>query len=215
MTTARCSSPCARSWTVPCSDAVGDAAAPARPDALDAVDGELLARADGHRAGDRLDVEDVARLAVVGGPADPQALALADGEPEGAVVAAEHLAARVVDESRRRQRAGPQLLAQPAGGVAVGDEADVVAVGLVGDLQAAALGLVPDLGLRGVAEREQRVRELLLGEHAEHVGLVLAHVDGAVHLDQPVVAGDAAGRSGRWRPRRSRAPAPGRAPRRT
>ena len=46
-----------------------------------------------------------------------------------------------------------------------------------------------DVGLGGVAEREQRVRELLLVEHAEHVGLVLAVVDGPVHLDQPVVAG--------------------------
>ena len=44
-----------------------------------------------------------------------------------------------------------------------------------------------DLRLPGVAEREERVRELLLGEHAEHVGLVLAHVDRAVHLDQAVV----------------------------
>ena len=45
-------------------------AAPARPDALDAVDGQLLAGPDGHGAGDRLDVEHVARLAVVGGTAD-------------------------------------------------------------------------------------------------------------------------------------------------
>ena len=40
-----------------------------------------------------------------------------------------------------------------------------------------------------VAEREHRVRELLLGEHAEHVGLVLGRVGGAVQLDQPVGAG--------------------------
>ena len=46
-----------------------------------------------------------------------------------------------------------------------------------------------DVGLGRVAEREQRVRELLLVEHAEHVGLVLAVVDRAVHLDQPVGAG--------------------------
>ena len=51
------------------------------------------------------------------------------------------------------------------------------------------VGLLAHVRLAGVAEREQRVRELLLGEHAEHVGLVLAHVHGAVHRDQPVLAG--------------------------
>ena len=59
--------------------------------------------------------------------------------------------------------------------------------------------------LGGVAEREHRVRELVLGEHAEHVGLVLGHVLGAVHLDQPVRRRCAAARSDRLRPRRSRA----------
>ena len=43
-------------------------------------------------------------------------------------------------------------------------------------------------------------------EHAEHVGLVLAVVDGAVQLDQPVRAGARAGRSGRSPRRRSPAP---------
>ena len=193
----------------------GDAAAPARPDALDVVDGELLAGADGHRAGDRLDVQDVARTAVVGGPADPQALALPDGEPERAVVAC-----RAPRRSRGR-RAPPtsarrsELLAQPAGGVAVGDEADVVAVRLPGDLQAAALRLGPDLGLRRVAEREQRVRELLLGRapRARRTGPCPGRRRGASRSARPRRC--RAGRSGRSRRRRSRAPAPGRARRRT
>ena len=43
-----------------------------------------------------------------------------------------------------------------------------------------------DLGLRRVAEREQRVGELLLGQHAEDIGLVLRVVDRAVHLDDAV-----------------------------
>ena len=50
--------------------------------------------------------------------------------------------------------------------------------------------------LRGVAEREHRVGELLAGQHAEHVGLVLGRVDRAVQLgtvgalhDLRVVAG--------------------------
>ena len=84
---------------------------------------------------------------------------------------------------------GAELLAQPAAGVAVADEADVVAVGLLRHGEAAPLRLDADVLLAGVAEREERVRELLLVEHAEHVGLVLAHVHRAVHLDQAVVAG--------------------------
>ena len=61
---ARCSSPCARSCTVQSSGRRGRRPAPAGADADDAVDRERLARPDGHGAGDRLDVEDVARLAV-------------------------------------------------------------------------------------------------------------------------------------------------------
>ena len=68
----------------------------------------------------------------------------------------------------------PTRVGEPAAGVAVRDEADVVAVGLVGDGEAARGRLGAHLGLRrGRAEREHRVRELLGGEHAEHVGLVL------------------------------------------
>ena len=52
-----------------------------------------------------------------------------------------------------------------------------------------AAGLASYVGLGRVAEREERVRELLLVEDAEHVGLVLAVVDGAVHLDQAVGTG--------------------------
>ncbi len=77
-------------------------------------------------------------------------------------------------------------------GVAGRDEADVVAVGLVGDGQAAAGGLLADLRLGGVADREQRVTQLLGGQHTQHVGLVLVAVDGAAQpaVRQPgVVAG--------------------------
>ena len=82
-----------------------------------------------------------------------------------------------------------ELLAQPAGVVAVGDEADVVGVGLVGHQQAARPGLAAHGRLVGVAQREEGVPQLLLVEHAEDVGLVLGVVGGAVHLDQPVGAG--------------------------
>ena len=66
------------------------------------------------------------------------------------------------------------MLGQPAARVAVGDEADVVRVRLVGHAQPACCGLGADLRLGGRgAEREHRVRELVGGEHAQHVGLVL------------------------------------------
>ena len=88
------------------------------------------------------------------------------------------------------------------GSVAVGDEADVVAVRFLCHRQPALRGLDPDVGLERVAEWEQRVLQLGLGQYAEHVGLVLAGVDRAVQLDAvaPVAA---AARSGRCRPRRS------------
>src|SRR5262249_60908881 len=50
---------------------------------------EGLTRADGDRPGDGLDVQDVTGPAVVGRSADPQPLALPDGEPVRAAVRAE------------------------------------------------------------------------------------------------------------------------------
>ena len=136
----------------------GSGAAPARPVGDDPVDGQRVARADRDRAGDRLDVEHEARLAVRRGHAEPQPAALADGEAVGAVVAPElRTRRRVDDRAPVVGRPVAELLAQPAGVVAVGDEADVVGVGLVGDEQPTSRGLRADRRLRGVTEREQRV----------------------------------------------------------
>src|SRR3954454_20458178 len=154
----------------------------------DLGDVEVLGRADGDGSGHRLDVEDVAGLAVSGGGADAQALALADGEGVGAVVLAQDGAGGVDDLAGRLA----ELPGQEAAGVAVGDEADVVAVRLVGDGQPAPGRFGADLGLGGVAEREQGVGELVGGEDGEYVGLVLAGVGGPVQdsvLDLRVVAG--------------------------
>src|SRR5487761_1587630 len=153
----------------------GRDAGPHRAGGGDLADVEQLARADGHGPGDRLDVQHVAGLAVGGRAADAQALALADGEAVRALVLADHAAAGVHDLAGR--------LAEPAGqelpGVAVGDEAHVVAVRLVGDGQAAGGRLLPHPRLGGVAEREHGAAELAAGEHGEHVGLVLARIDAA------------------------------------
>lgn len=97
------------------------------------------------------------------------------------------LRARLVDDVALRlaEAGGEEAL-----GVAVGDEADVVGVGLLGDREAPALGLGADLVLGGerVAEREQGVRQLLLVQDAEDVRLVLGHVGGAVQLAGAVLA---------------------------
>ena len=193
--------------------AVRGGAAPARPDALDAVDGELLAGPDGHGAGDRLDVEDVARLAVGGGPADPQPLALADGEAR-----TRRRGCRAPRRSRgRRSRPAPapsRSRRKPAVSPSEMKQMSWLS-GLSRDGEAAPRGLGADLRL--AASRRAGTATCAscsLGEHAEHVGLVLGRVDRAVQLDGRPARRRAA-RSGRWRPRRSRAPRPGRARRRT
>ena len=80
-------------------------------------------------------------------------------------------------------RAEPAL--QEARGVAVGDEADVVAVRLVGDGQPAGLGLAAHLRPWRVSPSGNiACADLARGQDAEDVGLVLGLVDGAV---QPAV----------------------------
>ena len=154
----------------------------------DLGDVEAFGGTNGDSTGHRLDVEDVAGLAVAGRGADPQAAALADGEGVGAVVLAEDGAGLVDDLAWRLA----QVLGQEAAGVAVGDEADVVAVRLVRDREPAPRGLGADLSLRRVAEGEHGVADLLGGEHGQHVGLVLAGIRSAVQdavTDPRVVAG--------------------------
>ncbi len=73
-----------------------------------------------------------------------------------------------------------------------GDEADVVAVRLLGDRQTAAGRLGADLRLGGVPDRERGVTQLSGGQHREHVRLVFVGVDGAAQppVREPgVVAG--------------------------
>jgi hypothetical protein len=108
---------------------------PARPLGDDAVHVERRDGTDRDGAVDGRDREHVARLAVSGRDTEPQPAALADGVAVGAVVGADHRTGQRVDH-RTGLRAEP--VAQEAGGVAVGDEADVVAVGLVGDAEPAA-----------------------------------------------------------------------------
>src|SRR3954453_12567710 len=117
-------------------------AAPYRLDAGQMVDRELLVRTEGDRVRHRLDVEHVPRPPVRGWSVEPEALALADGEAERAVVPAHNLAGGIDD----RPCSTTEWVAEPAGGVTVTDEADVVAVGLAGTRQSASSCLRAHLG---------------------------------------------------------------------
>ena len=90
--------------------------------------------------------------------------------------------------------------------VAAGNEADLLRVGLLGEGKAALARDLADLGLGQAAEREERVRELLLREAEEEVGLVLGQICGplenpalarrVVLVDGVVAGGDAVGADG-------------------
>ena len=99
-----------------------------------------------------VDAADVARLT----EGDAEALALADRVPRRAPVLAHPLAADVEQRPRLRLPAG--ALAQRVAVVAARDEADLLALGLVGRRQAEAAGDVAHLGLGELAEREPGVR---------------------------------------------------------
>ena len=112
--------------------------------------------------------------------AQRQAAALAHGEAHDAVVAADD-AARHVDDVARLDRLGPQLL-HHRGIVAVGHEADVLAVGLVGDRQVEALGQRPRLALGQVAERKAQEVELLVRRAEQEIALVARRIGAAMQL---------------------------------
>src|SRR5688572_5676423 len=92
-----------------------DATGPQRTDAGQGVDAEMLARADRDGTARGLDVEHEPRLAVIGRDAELQPATLADGERVRAVVLAQHISGLVDDGAGL----GPELVAQPAGVVAV------------------------------------------------------------------------------------------------
>src|SRR5271166_220312 len=147
----------------------------ARPDwsgRLDLKHVERGRRADGDGPRHGLDGQHEPGPAVRGWPADAKSLALADGESVGAVVPADHGAVGLDDLAR--DVAQPAL--QEAPGVAVSDEADVMAVWLVGDPEAPAGGLLAYLLLRRVPERKHGAAQLVARQHAEHVRLILGRV---------------------------------------
>ena len=94
---------------------------------------------------DGLDLEHEPASAVVGHDAEVEAAALAHGEGVSALVRADDGAVALDDVAGRRA----DLLGEPAPGVSVGNEADVVTVGLVRHAEAA-------LGSLGANERLRR-----------------------------------------------------------
>src|SRR5512132_3083454 len=72
---------------------------------------------------------------------------------------------------------------QESGSVPVGDEADVVTVGLVRHGQAAVCGLGAYVDLGRETERKIGPTKLIMTEYAQHVGLILGDVDGPMQLD--------------------------------
>jgi len=107
----------------------------------EAVPEQGLARTDDHAPGFGLDPRDVQRLV----RGDAETPALADGEPGDAAVAA-HYGAMAVNDVAGLEGLGTQGLDDP-GIAAVGDEADVLAVGLLGDGEPEAAGDAAGLGL--------------------------------------------------------------------
>ena len=103
-----------------------------------------------------LDADDVERLGLA---ADVDAAALADGEVDDAAVLPEHAAVEVNDIAGSRGF-GPELLHQ-AGIIAVGDEADVLAVGLGRDRQPCLLGQLRTSLLARSPKRETQEIELV------------------------------------------------------
>src|SRR5262249_27991833 len=114
---------------------------------------------DGHGGARRRDVGHVATLT----DHNAQSTALTDRERVDTVVRADDEAAFVDDRSRAARDARAEEGLSPA----PRDEADVHALPLVGRTEGEPAGALADLGLRQLAYREQRVRELMHTEHVE------------------------------------------------
>ena len=66
------------------------------------------------------------------------------------------------------RRPGGMPIYEP-GVVVIRDEADLLAVRLVGDRQPSGARVIPDVFLRSIADREDRVRELRLRQREQEV----------------------------------------------
>src|SRR6185369_8552199 len=117
--------------------------------------------------------------------AQAEALALADREPGHASVLAQRPTCAINDRARTEDRgiAIPQKLTV----IPIGNETDLLALGLVRGHQSEPTRVLPDLILGQVADRKARGRQLRLRERPQEVGLVLAQIAGAPQ-DQATIA---------------------------
>ena len=160
------------------------------PVAVDRGAAEQLLGADDDLIGGWARLDDVAGAAVLGRAGQTQALALADGETEVALVGAQDLAVG----GDHGALVGAERAGQETAGVAVGHEADVVGVRLGGHRQAPGLGLGAHLRLGGcVPQGEEGPGQALATGDGQDVGLVLGGVDGAAQRETLSVAGAAGG----------------------
>ena len=153
----------------------------------EAADEKRLARTDDDAPVIRIELHHIERLAL----GDADAAALADGEMDDAVMAAEHAAVDMHDIAGLR-RAGLQL-GNDVGIAAARHEADVLAVGLFRDLERELAGDVARLRLGQVAERETDEVELLGRGGEEEIALVARKIRRSEQAAPAIV--EAAGRN--------------------
>ena len=172
---------------------LGHGAAPAGRTTEHGVDLEQSGRTDPDGRGHDIHVDDIPASTFRPGLTEAQPAPLTHGEGVGAVVGAQQRTRLRIDDV-----AGgvTESVVEPAGGIAVRNEADVVAVGLVGNEQPPSSCFAAYLVLHRVAEGEHRSGQLVDVEHAEHIALVLGGIGRSVQLaprrtvDNPgVVAG--------------------------
>ena len=145
---------------------LGRQARPAEPGSGHLSEIECFARPDDDGVVFRTNFEHKAGATIRARNSKVQPLALADREGRGTLVLADDIARAVQDLTLLCTHP----IGEPAAGVTVRDEADVVAVRLVCDTEAALGGLGTHLGFRRrLGQREHAVRELFGGEHTQHV----------------------------------------------
>src|SRR6266851_6717465 len=151
---------------------------------LDLAGCELLPPPHHQPVGRSVDFQHVPRAGLVQ-VAEPAALA---HRVESRAAMAAELATRLVDH---RTRAHGQALRQVSRGLAPRDEADLLALGLVGDGQPKLARVLAHLPLGHTAERKADPAEPLTVEVVEHVRLVFRGIGSGVELRSAVDLDDA------------------------